>query len=83
MNNISFLISFFGWCSLLNMGMLLFATLFLTFFRNFTKNIHSKLLNIPETELDILYFKYLANYKIGIFLFNLAPYVALQLMASA
>jgi len=83
MDNISFLISFFGWCSLLNIGMLLFATLLLISFRKFTKNIHSKLFNIPEAELDILYFKYLAYYKICIFIFNLAPYAALKLMASA
>ena len=64
MDNISFLISFFGWCSLLNIGMLLLATLLLTSFRKSTKKIHSKLFNIPEVELNILYFKYLAYYKI-------------------
>ena len=35
---------------------------------------------VDPTELPALYFKYLGNFKIGILLFNLAPYVALKLM---
>ena len=82
MDNITFFVSFFGWCSLINIGVLIFATLFLVFFGSFTKKIHSKFINIPEQELDIIYFKYLGNYKIGILIFNLVPYIALQIMAS-
>ena len=79
MDNHTFLTSLFGWCSVLNIGFLVFATLFLVFFSGYTKSTHSKLFNVPENELDVIYFKYLAYYKIGILLFNLTPYIALKI----
>ena len=81
MDNMATLTSFFGWCSVLNIGVLLFATLFLAFFRSFAKDLHSKLFNVSEQQLDLIYFKYLAYYKLGIFIFNLSPYFALKIMA--
>ena len=83
MDDLTLLITFFGWCSVINIGLLLFSTLFINLFNNFTKTIHSRMFNIPETELDIMYFKYIANYKTGIILFNIAPYFALKIMLSA
>lgn len=71
---------FFGWCTVLNMSLLAFAALFITVFKSFAIGIHSKLLGINASELPKLYFKYLANYKIGILIFNLVPYIALKLM---
>jgi len=72
---------FFGWCTVVNMGFLVFATLFITLFKNFSHNVHSNLLGVNVSDLPKLYFKYLASYKIGILIFNLAPYIALKLMA--
>ncbi len=79
---IELLMAVLGWCSILNMGVLIFATIFLTLFGGFTKRIHSKLLNIPEEQLAVEYFKYLGNYKIAIFVLNLAPYLALRIVMS-
>ncbi|WP_428200064.1 DUF6868 family protein [Aliivibrio salmonicida] len=80
MTNINDITVFFGWCSVINMGFLVFAALFLTLFNDFIINVHSKILGISSSELPSLYFKYLANYKIGIIIFNLVPYIALKLM---
>lgn len=76
------LISFFGWCSVINLGLLIFSTLFIVFFNDFTKKTHSKMFNIPKEDLDVIYFKYLGYYKLSILLFNLAPYFALRIMLS-
>ncbi|GAC17002.1 hypothetical protein GARC_0020 [Paraglaciecola arctica BSs20135] len=35
---------------------------------------------IPENELAIVYFNYLANYKTLSFVFTIAPYLALKIM---
>jgi len=35
---------------------------------------------IPEEELPMVYFKYLANYKIITFVLIVAPYLALKIM---
>lgn len=80
MDNMTTFTAFFGWCSVLNIGMLLFATLFLAFFRSFAKDLHSKLFNVSEEQLDLIYFKYLAYYKLTILVINLAPYFALKIM---
>ena len=68
MENIEFLLSFFGWCSVINIAVLVFATVFLALFGDFAKNIHSKIFNIPKDKLDVIYFKYLAyNQRVRLF----------------
>ena len=81
MSDLNTLTSFLGWCSVINIGLLLYATLMLTFFRDFVKRIHSKMFGLSDTELETSYFNYLANFKIAVLIFNLAPYVALKLMS--
>jgi hypothetical protein len=71
---------FFGWCTVINIFIYTFSALFIIGFRSFTINLHSKLVGIDTTDLPSLYFKYLGNYKVGILIFNLAPYIALKLM---
>lgn len=80
--NINELTMFFGWCTLINMVVLSVSTIFLTVFRDFVIGTHSKLMGIEASELPMLYFKYLANYKVVVIVFNLAPYIALRLMTS-
>jgi hypothetical protein len=81
MNDIASLTEFLGWCTVINYGILVFATLMLAFAGGWTKRVHSDLFNIPVDQLDMMYFKFLANYKLAIFMFNLAPYIALKIMA--
>lgn len=71
---------FLGWCTVINLSIYTFSALFIVVFKRFTTSIHSKLVGMDACELPSLYFKYLGNYKIGIFIFNLAPYIALKLM---
>lgn len=69
-----------GWASILNIGMLFFASIVLALMRPCITSIHSKLFGISENDLAIIYFKYLANYKIVSFVFIIAPYIALKIM---
>lgn len=50
-------------------------------FKSFTINLHSKIVGVEASELPDMYFKFLGNYKIGILLLNITPYMALKLMA--
>ena len=52
------LTEFFGWASLLNLGMLTFASLLLILMRPYMMAMHSKLLSIPESDLNTIYIKY-------------------------
>lgn len=80
MSNLNEITEFFAWCSLINISILCFTTLFITLFKNFVVNVHAKMFSIDSSQLPKLYFKYLANYKVAILIFNLVPYIALKLM---
>ena len=75
------LTTFLGWCTVINFGLLLIIAGCLATMRGFMKNIHSSMYGVPEEQLDGIYFNYLANYKLLIFIFNLVPWFALQVMA--
>lgn len=81
MLNLETLTTFFGWCSVINFGILIITTLLLSVARGLITNIHSKLMGVEKGNLANVYFEYLANYKIAIFMLNIVPYFALKLMA--
>jgi len=81
MNDLSVVTEFLGWCTLINYGILILSTVILLVCADWVKGMHSKMFNISETSLDTLYFNYLGNYKLAIFIFNLAPYIALKLVS--
>ena len=78
--DIDSLISFFGWMALINIGVLVFSTFFSILFRNTAHELHSKLFNIDKKELDLVYFRYLAHYKVLTIIFTIVPYFALRVM---
>ena len=80
MSSMETLTAFFGWCTAINFGMLLVASIMLAFMRSGMSTIHGKMFELSEGDLSRAYFQYLAQYKIAIFVFNLVPYVALRIM---
>ena len=75
------LVEFLGWCTLINYGLLLFSTLILhTPAGKWGRSIHGRLFGLKDSELDSLYFRFLANYKLLIFVFNLVPYLVLRFL---
>lgn len=71
---------FLGWCTAINMGILIFSTLMTTLTKSFAANLHSKLFQLDPASLPKMYFEYLGHYKILIIVFNLVPYLALRIM---
>ena len=71
---------FLGWTLVINIAILLFASFMLIAMRGMIVQIHQKILGLSENDLLRAYTQYLAQYKIAVFVFNLAPYVALKLM---
>ncbi|MFT7371721.1 MAG: hypothetical protein ACI9T9_000400 [Oleiphilaceae bacterium] len=69
-----------GWASILNIGMLLFASIILVLMKSFITSVHSKMFGVLESDLSIIYFKYLASYKTLSFIFIISPYVSLKIM---
>lgn len=75
------LTTFFGWCSVINIGILILTTLLLLRFQDFVSTIHSKMFDLDQQGIPLIYFNYLGNYKIAIFIFSIVPYLALKIMA--
>jgi hypothetical protein len=75
------LTTFLGWCSVINIGVLLFSTLMMIVVRDFAIKLHSSLFGVNPEELPIIYLQYLGNYKIAIIILNIVPYIALKVMA--
>ncbi|MEN8200492.1 MAG: DUF6868 family protein [Thermodesulfobacteriota bacterium] len=75
------LTAFFGWCLLLNLVMLSLTTVLVTVFKEPLIKSHLKLFGMDREKLEVSYFQYLGNIKVGIFMLNLMPYLALKLIA--
>ncbi|MDA9826410.1 hypothetical protein N9B92_03270 [Porticoccaceae bacterium] len=74
------LTAFLGWCTLINIGLLLFSTLMIAVVKDFAINIHSKMFNLDPETLPAMYFEYLGRLKLLVIVFNLVPYVALRII---
>ena len=81
MNSIETLSVFLGWCTVINFGLLLLASIFLTAARGWVLQTHARMFGLSEENLLRAYVQYLAIYKIAIFVLNLVPYIALKIMA--
>ena len=81
MITIEVLTELLGWTTVINVAVLLLSTLGVVAMRDTIAAIHSKLFGLDEKDLGRAYFQYLALYKIAIIVLNIAPYIALKIIA--
>jgi hypothetical protein len=81
MNSIETLTTFFGWCTVINFGLMAFGVVKLLLIQDWASRVHAKMFGLDEAPVRTAYFQFLANYKIAILVFNLAPYIALKIMS--
>ena len=72
--------SFFGWCTLINVGLLTFWFAFYWLGHSWMYRLHGGLFRLSRDKFDAIHYAGLATYKVGIFLLNLVPYLALSIM---
>ncbi|MBU1700861.1 MAG: hypothetical protein KJ970_12540 [Candidatus Eisenbacteria bacterium] len=72
--------SFFAWCSVINMALLVFWFLLFTFTRDWLKRFHGKWFNLSDSSFNAIHYGGLMFLKISLFLFNLVPYFALRII---
>lgn len=82
MIHINELTLFFAWCTVINLVFYLTSVFVIIVFKSFIMSLHSKMIGVEVSQLPNSYFNFLGNYKIGILLLNVTPYIALKLMAS-
>jgi len=71
-----------GWCSLINMGLMLISYFIVSAARTWVYSIHSKFLPITESQFNSAIYSLYGLYKILIFMFNIVPWIALCIITS-
>ena len=72
---------FLGWMTVINILVLTLSSLVLLTAREKISKIHARLFGLDQASVGQIYFQYLAQYKIAIIVFNIAPYLALRILA--
>ena len=78
--NLDDLRTFFGWCTVINLALLLYWSFMFMFARGFVYKVHSRWFKLSDERFDALHYGGLAFFKIAVFVFNVAPWLALTLM---
>ena len=78
--NIQKLAAFFMWCTIINGGLLVLATIIGIIGLDLVYAVHGKLFQISREALNVAYYSFLGLYKIVWLVFNAVPYVALLII---
>ncbi|RKY33760.1 MAG: hypothetical protein DRP78_07230 [Candidatus Omnitrophota bacterium] len=68
------------WCSVINIGLLLWWLLIFTLAHNWIYQFHKKWFNLSIEKFDAIHYAGIAFFKICIFIFNIVPYFALRIV---
>ena len=70
-----------AWCIIINWALLLWWFLFFTLAHDWTYQFHRKWFDLSVDQFDTIHYGGMGLFKIGIFLFNLVPYLALRIVS--
>ena len=71
---------FLMWCSIINIGLLIFSSLMIMAMQGFICRFHGRLFRLPEESVSKALYLLIGLWKISIFLFNIVPWLALYLI---
>jgi hypothetical protein len=77
---IDLLRSALGWCSVINIGLLLLWFLLFTLAHDLIYKIHSMWFIMPAEKFDAIHYAGMAFFKLCIYFFNIVPYFALLII---
>ena len=66
-----------GWCSIINMGLLLFWFSFFVYGHDFVYNLHTRWFKLSVESFDKIHYSGMALFKLFIYFFNVIPYFVL------
>ena len=69
-----------GWCSIINIGLILWWFLFLTLAHDWIYKWHTKWFKLPVEKFDEIHYSGITFFKIIVFVFNIVPYFALRIV---
>ena len=68
------------WCSVINIGLLLWWFLVLTLAHDWVYRFHGKWFKLSVEQFDAIHYAGIAFFKICVFVFNIVPYIALRIV---
>lgn len=68
------------WCTLINYGILLVWFLLFALARDGMQRLHARWFRLSGEQFDALHYAGMAIYKIGVLLFNLVPFIVLNVI---
>ncbi|MDH4324795.1 MAG: hypothetical protein OEW90_11710 [Betaproteobacteria bacterium] len=72
--------AFLGWCTDINYGVLVAWFLMYVFAHDWVRKLHTRWFRLPVAHFDAFHYAGMGLYKLGIFLVNLVPYLALLIV---
>lgn len=73
--------AFFGWCTVINIGIYLITVTALAALRGFAYRTNARIFRISEEDVARTTFQYIGAFKLAITVFCFTPWLALKLMA--
>jgi hypothetical protein len=72
--------SFFMWCTIINVAIMLVSVAFLTLARDWVYAMNNRMFGISRPTFDVVAYSFLGLYKILIIVFCVVPFVALLIV---
>lgn len=69
-----------GWCTLINLALLVWWLLFIVFAHDWTYRMHTRWFGISREQFDAIHYRLMGLFKMGVLFFNLVPYLALRIV---
>lgn len=79
--NMELLSAFLGWATVLNLALLLFWFAVIAVAPQWVYGCHARWFPISEKRFMCIHYSLLGGYKLAVILFNLTPYLVLQIVA--
>jgi hypothetical protein len=78
--DIQTLTTFFMWCTIINLGLLILTSLVCIFLADFSYRMNNRFFSISREAFNIALFSFIGLFKIFVIVFNLVPYIALLII---
>ena len=78
--DIETLTTFFMWCTILNVGVLVLSSIMLVFCGDFSYRMNHRFFSISREAFNVTAVCFIALFKIFVIVFNLVPYIALLII---
>jgi len=70
-----------GWCSLINVALMVVMFLILWQGRSWVYKMHSRMFPITESQFNVAIYSFLGVYKLLVYMFNIIPWIALCIVS--